>query len=853
MNNYYIEEVNINNFRGYRKANFNFFKDQEDKSGVILLAGANGFGKTTLIDAIEWCLTGTVKHLLSKINSRLTSDEKKNQSLQNGLIKNINSTGCVKVQLVGTFKSCPFTITRSFEVEKYEIKGLSVENTKVDISIQEDVLNEFSELLESFQGNYNDKYICSFEKNIELYEKGRNDIYQLFSSFFGSNSELETTVKNMEKIIKNTEERKEDINKKNEKLQNELKLLNDQLKEEMKDYGEVSGYIDKLNEYPDDKVYKYELTIKELNELTDKKTILSRILNQIEILENIKKIPLTEKVKDFIKYLKIKQKNKIFEDEFMVEYKSKKKLIFIAKKSDLQHLNQQKLKFTRMNEICRELKSAWNVRLFLNNLILKSNYYKEKFPDEVNSLIHYYENLKEDQIELNMLLKIKKSYKSNNEVIKALRSLVDNIEGFNVYRKEGFNTCPLCGSKETFYNTNIAEEAKKVLGKEDKKRAELKRDLNNLNKKVTYSISEVKDIVRKIIKSILEEIEERNNAIKKSQKVKELCKFFDLEFKELSDDVINNYMKKLTTKKAEYEDIKQLESKIIEGLSKENVLCIESQLFKQRKATKKEYEDWTIEQKITSLNEFICENEKLLENVEILIEDISINDANIEKRVNLLQKQEKFIDGNERISKLQKKINEAKKMLQKNESKLKLLESKRNGLKKLETELKNIKSNREKKMVDDIIDPVQKIYQRITRHTNFKDIFLKRAGTVSEKSELRVKDFYGEDVFMANVLSAGQLSTLGISLFLATASKNKDDLFRCYFMDDPIQSMDDLNILSFVDLLRIELNKNITENSRYIDQLFISTCDEDLEKLIEHKMRNFSVNFCKYKFKGYEK
>jgi len=70
-------------------------------------------------------------------------------------------------------------------------------------------------------------------------------------------------------------------------------------------------------------------------------------------------------------------------------------------------------------------------------------------------------------------------------------------------------------------------------------------------------------------------------------------------------------------------------------------------------------------------------------------------------------------------------------------------------------------------------------------------------------------------------------------------------------MDDPIQTMDDLNILSFIDLLRAELASKNESGNQFIDQLFFTTCDEKLERLILHKMKNFGVNYSHVHFTSY--
>ena len=50
-----IESLTIKNFKNYLgEVKFDLSKK------IILLHGANGFGKSSFFDAIEWCLTGTI-------------------------------------------------------------------------------------------------------------------------------------------------------------------------------------------------------------------------------------------------------------------------------------------------------------------------------------------------------------------------------------------------------------------------------------------------------------------------------------------------------------------------------------------------------------------------------------------------------------------------------------------------------------------------------------------------------------------------------------------------------------------------------------------------------------------------
>lgn len=83
------------------------------------------------------------------------------------------------------------------------------------------------------------------------------------------------------------------------------------------------------------------------------------------------------------------------------------------------------------------------------------------------------------------------------------------------------------------------------------------------------------------------------------------------------------------------------------------------------------------------------------------------------------------------------------------------------------------------------------------------------------------------DVFVVNkdseqiipnlYFSTAQINILSLCIFLATALKSKE--YDCIFIDDPIQSMDSINVLSTMYLLR-----SIVVNNE--KQIIISTHDE---------------------------
>jgi DNA repair exonuclease SbcCD ATPase subunit len=78
-----------------------------------------------------------------------------------------------------------------------------------------------------------------------------------------------------------------------------------------------------------------------------------------------------------------------------------------------------------------------------------------------------------------------------------------------------------------------------------------------------------------------------------------------------------------------------------------------------------------------------------------------------------------------------------------------------------------------------------------------------------------------------HVLSAAQLNSLAICLFLAL-NLERDAGLRTAILDDPVQSLDDVNLLSLADVLRTVRGRR---------QVIVSTHDEVLAELLARKLR----------------
>lgn len=140
-------------------------------------------------------------------------------------------------------------------------------------------------------------------------------------------------------------------------------------------------------------------------------------------------------------------------------------------------------------------------------------------------------------------------------------------------------------------------------------------------------------------------------------------------------------------------------------------------------------------------------------------------------------------------------------------------------------------------------DVINQIYQRIEPHPELKEIDFKAKMGKNGKPKLIITTRNEEEEINPNLfLSAGQVNVLSLSIFLAKAFDYGQDTISTIFMDDPIQNLSDVNILSFIDILR-------TLTNEHDKQIVISTHDEKFFRLLQNKLPE---EYCNSKYIEFE-
>jgi exonuclease SbcC len=449
-----------------------------------------------------------------------------------------------------------------------------------------------------------------------------------------------------------------------------------------------------------------------------------------------------------------------------------------------------------------------------------SSYLKEDIKTLVNSLNHIISQKKETL--LNISVKISKIEGIKKSLNIEFDNVVENMQKFNLML-EGVS-----------YKEHIKNKNETLVN--------LKKELSVIIQLFEKNQSKLKDKI-----SELEILENRIKTLGKTERV-------------LKTD--ENYLKITDYYKFQFPNQK-IELSFLEQQIDGHIKSIESNIIIIEKL-RKSLED--LEESLKKHTQESIDNKLILiiKDKEVLRSNILLFEQNIKSK---LEVDSEKLDRDLLIKQLNQKRDNLRLNFEKNEQKIKsynlLIDLKKNvepylkyeEAKKTETEIKQRKSFLEKKVKKELDveknlvskfleeqiksffyeDLINDLYRRIDPHPDYKKIkFI--CDFKEDKPKLNVyllKDENSNDPIIPNLyFSAAQLNILSLSIFLAKAlntKDNKDNPIDCIFIDDPIQSMDSINILSTIDLFR-----SIMVNQK--KQIILSTHDENFHNLLQKKM-----------------
>ncbi len=152
-------------------------------------------------------------------------------------------------------------------------------------------------------------------------------------------------------------------------------------------------------------------------------------------------------------------------------------------------------------------------------------------------------------------------------------------------------------------------------------------------------------------------------------------------------------------------------------------------------------------------------------------------------------------------------------------------------------------------------DNCLKIY--IEKYGPFASILQKRLRTPYGFDEITLRKDKGEFIvevkrkneklIPSDYFSASEINIISLSLFLGATLTQTWSKFSTILLDDPVTHFDDLNVYSFIDLLRSII---LSEESKRGHQFIISTCEDKFYHLLRQKLNIVSNRVKFFVFKS---
>lgn len=790
---YKIESLKVRNFKCFDSKKFYEFYFIQDSNPTIL-SGPNGFGKTTFFDAIELIFTKRITRLNSGIENGKTNLGK------NILLNTSDECGYLILTLINESYE---KITIVAEIDNGFTK-LSIE-TAIKFTYIDGVINtkEFDEFL---SGNINWKNNISEFDNLNYIKEHFNIYYyvsQAESVHFLKNSisnrkdsmtkllQIETIQEKIDKIEMSLIGAKKTktgvlINDEIKTTENALNIKLSNLKMKLNTTGGEFKEISytPLLIYPKDYVMKkWDFEDLDLKGIPEKQ--LSAYIDEINGIYNL--------YQNFSDYRKLLKNNEIFklsnDDEAILSY-TKFSEFMDGNKFNVKKVEDEIAKLNRLLDI-------FKYSAFFRSELDISKYKKEDMtslkelgmiPEMV--VIEDIDNFVKEIKSLNS--KLGENQKKSNELIQA-REKLHSIKENNA----NSNHCPYCNSH--YDNPELLEAAYNSLS------TQLKSSQDDISVEIKVKSGELFNYIKLIGESI--DVLFVGKDDKKIEHIRATASEYSMLLK--SENKINN-ISKIHGFVGEINSWRKLDesSKVVE-LKR----IIESNIC--------DYDDKTFldNLKLYNYDDIYKENADLLSIEQTNLKDKTATD----NKIMFVQYKNSLLKNSE--------INQIKNDVKALIIKLKKLEKIRNNF----DNLKNVYID----AIDEYKNLVlMKLRVPLLIYTGkILQDYQNGLGVFINKDEMRFVSNGDAKHDILNTFSSGQLSGFVLSFLFAMnrryISEQTDDI-GFILIDDPVQTMDDINIASFIEVLRNDFKNK---------QIILSTHETDKENYILYK-------FLKYNIKG---
>lgn len=761
---YKINKIILQNFKLFNK-------DSENKSFYVeklsddlqILTGQNGYGKSSIYDAIELVLTGKIERL-HKISGRSTTFK------DNLIANNKNNDLIVGLEMYDNLEQKYLSILKYIPKDKIRCE-------------KEDNLEKWF-----------DTYICEDEFKLEKLLEGNNKvenyhdiIYEylnIYPEFFYVNY-----IQQQEPIsfLKRKEEDRKDVI-------DEL-LKTDELKGEKYYYIEkkINNYKEKYKELKEKIISLKREFEDDLDKRLPEKYEYKKEFKDLNIDWDIKKYEYKKnELEKLISFIENYDSYKLYlNKEILIKYDLNEDILnkisyYIKYKDELDDIIQNKNKCLTIKNLIDNVKNSnWES-------IGYDRYIERKYIDQIQEIHNEVES-------------INKIKKESNETLLSLdakrKDIVDIFNNCVSSKDVNLNDyiCPLCGTKYSSKN------------------------------KLMESINSYTDIIANLLSSFDKDIKERN--LKIDLKIKELLEELDKLFSEIYAEKSDSYdlILRNTKDSKEIEDHLEIIQKI--GIDfKTELLGL--------KRNKSDIEDFKKEIKSLlgkTINTYDNLSKITLDKNEFdnIYRNYFFNDPNKVKLISIEDLKEKleYLNYYYEYSKV-KNNNDKDKKIKELKNDLIKIKFKQKQFEEMKKEYDVIINDYKLKIISKIEIPLYIYSGKILQnHPMGLGIFC-YLGSGNKITRLKFLGNMDTSHDIVNTFSSGQLAGFIISFTLAMKKVHSNNL-DVILIDDPVQTMDELNLISFTEILRNEFSDK---------QVIMSTHESNIAGYIDYKYKKYHLH-----------
>lgn len=766
---YKISNLYLSNFKAFVKKDIPININFNEKNKLIdfmLLAGPNGYGKTSIFQAIELALLGKIEIPDIKDNTKIFNE--------NPICNMVGEDSLIALELIDNFNNYISIIRYNPKVigDKVDICSdkfkLYIINEKFDYKIFKEQLPKLKENnekeLEDILGNINKKfwlYYIKQDQNSNFIFKKNSDRVGLINTIVNERKNISTSFVNdkIEEIDLELEKVKSYLEEIKSKYNKTINKSIGQCPEPIKVFKEEDFIWDKL---------KYELD----EDLNSYKSLVEKLLDIVMKYEEYYQLDRRINIKMLL------EDHKLIRDMIVHE-----------------KYNQQYEKFVEVEKEISILKEV----LLQDVLNTNNNIERHILDKSLNS---------EVKLNIELLINLKRKLKKISNIRDVIYEKIKATRDISIKNKEEFEdlfnlNCPLCGT-EFDSSKNLMDAindfshkfslVSEYIGDEVK---ELQNEIEEIYEKINKRMYELKEseYFNPKVLAILKNFRENNYLESINEKIKlfnltfktELRKIIfevDLDLKKENDfeNKIINYIKnKIDSEYCENTDVLYYkEYKKYHSYINNREECLELLKFKSKEL------DWYI-------------NKRELENNSVLFNE--------------------HVKNKEKYNELQV-------------TKIKL------------SKIRNAIDNAEKRYKEDIIKYIKiplYIYsgKLLQTHQNGLGVFCETGPSKNKLTKIKFITESGSDQDLVTKFSSGQLSILTIASLLAFRKITETKL-NLLMIDDPCQTMDELNIASMTEILRNEFSN---------EQVIISTHEDNIAGYMAYKYYKSSKNYRYYNVK----